>query len=172
MTPSAIKDDLGKRRAIVLGIGNTTRLDDGAGVVIVEALSESLSSRPNLQFEVMQTGGVDILSSISGFDYAVIVDAALMNEDPGEVKWLSIENQDKEVRLYSTTHSTGVLETLRMARFIPNLDLPDEIAVLGIQTKQTDGFGEKLTEPVAKGVEVAIRMILERFRDWGFLEKE
>ena len=161
-----------KRRAIVLGIGNTIRLDDGVGIVVVETLENSLKNQLNVEFDTMQTGGVDILSSIDGFDFAVIVDAAFMNAEAGDAKWLSTELLDRDVRLYSSDHSASVLETISMAKSIDNLDIPKEIAILGIQVKETKGFGEKLTDPVVKGAKIAFKMILDKLKEWDILEKD
>lgn len=58
------KERLIQKSAIVLGIGNTIRKDDGVGIAVVEALERNLGGQSNLAFETMQSGGVDILNSV------------------------------------------------------------------------------------------------------------
>ncbi len=154
----------------MLGIGNTLRKDDGVGIVLVESLERELVDHPSIAFETMQTGGIDILGSIEGFDLAIIIDAAFMNAEPGEARWLPVGKSDKSIRLYSSTHSVGVLETIQMARTIENLDMPEKIAVLGIQAKETKGFGENLTSEVAAGAKTAFGMVVKKLKEYGALD--
>lgn len=159
------------KRALVLGIGNTIRKDDGVGVAVVEALERRLSDQSNLFFETMQSGGVDILSSLKSFDLAIIVDAAFMNNKPGEAKWLSIEKSNKKIQMYSSTHSIGVLEALQIVETLPNLEMPDKIIVLGIQVKEVNKFEETLSKEVAEGAKIAFNMILGKLKEYNFLEE-
>jgi hydrogenase maturation protease len=166
------QEKLIQKSAIIIGIGNTLRKDDGVGIIVVEALERSLGSQGNITYETMQTGGVDILGSIEGFNLAIIADAAFMDAKPGEARWLEIEKASRSIRLYSSTHSVGILETLQIAKNIQNLDLPGEIAVLGIQAKEIEGFGEKLTKEVAEGAEVAFNMILDKLKAFGIIDRD
>lgn len=161
-----------QKSAVVLGIGNTLRIDDGVGIVLVESLEQNLADQPNITFETMQTGGIDILGSIEGFNLAIIIDAAFMTASPGEARWLPVGKSDKNIRLYSSTHSAGVLETIQIARTIENLDMPEIIAVLGIQVKETKGFGENLTEEVAAGAKIAFQMVIEKLKAYKFIDKD
>ncbi|MHA2270305.1 MAG: hydrogenase maturation protease [Candidatus Hodarchaeales archaeon] len=161
-----------QKSAIVLGIGNTLRKDDGVGIVLVESLEQKLVDQPSIAFETMQTGGIDILGSIEGFDLAIIIDAAFMNARPGEARWLPVGKSDTNIRLYSSTHSVGVLETIQMARTIENLDMPEKIAVLGIQVKETKGFGENLTSEVAAGAKIAFGMIIKKLKESNALDQD
>lgn len=157
---------------MVLGIGNTLRKDDGVGIIIVEFLEEQLNGYPNLFFETMQTGGVDILSSIDKFDFAIIVDAAIMDTEPGFVSWINYQQPQEGTRLYSSTHSAGVLETLQLAQKIPGLDCPKHLAVLGIQVETIEGFGEELSPSVAEGASNAIKMVLDQLKKWKIISQE
>ncbi|MFW9914086.1 MAG: hydrogenase maturation protease [Candidatus Thorarchaeota archaeon] len=172
VTDSVGKKASNQKSAVILGIGNTLRIDDGVGIVLVESLEQNLAGQPNIAFETMQTGGIDILGSIEGFDLAIIIDAAFMNANPGEARWLPVGKSDRNIRLYSSTHSAGVLETIQMARTIQNLDMPEIIVVLGIQVKETKGFGENLTEEVAVGAKTAFQMIIEKLKEFKILDKD
>jgi Ni,Fe-hydrogenase maturation factor len=59
-----------------------------------------------------------------------------------------------------------------MARTIENLDMPEKIAVLGIQVKETKGFGENLTSEVAAGAKIAFGMIIKKLKESNALDQD
>ena len=106
---------------VVLGIGNFIRMDDAAGLRVVEYLEKDPSLQElNVAFKYLHTGGIDILDEIDGYKHAIIVDAASMADQglqPGE--FFHLENlHDLEIQKSNgvSSHGVGVLEVLEYAK--------------------------------------------------------
>lgn len=151
---------------VVLGVGNDIRMDDGAGIRVVEYLEQD-SNLKNLviSFKYLNTGGFDILDEIDGYQKAIIVDAASMTDQglkPGEffhIEDLSQYATGQPVGVSS--HGVGVLQILGYAE-AGGYRLPDLIEVYGIQVKETGFFSEELTPEVAEGVKKLVQILKER----------
>ncbi|MFX0062795.1 MAG: hydrogenase maturation protease [Candidatus Hermodarchaeota archaeon] len=157
---------------VVLGIGNTVRRDDGAGIRVVEQLKIDPSLKHlNIAFKFLNTGGFDILDEIDGYARAIIVDAADMPErlKPGEILYLrDLEEMAIGRATGVSSHGIGVIEVLKYA-IMGGYDAPKAIEIYGVQVKETDLFSEELSPEVAKGVEKLTRhlkqYILSLFAD-------
>lgn len=157
--------DIGKA-LVVLGIGNDIRMDDGAGIRVVECLEKDPSlEHLNISFKYLNTGGFDILDEIDGYERAIIVDAASMTDQglkPGEffhISNLSEYKKGQPVGVYS--HGVGVLQILGYAE-VGGYQVPQQIEVYGIQVKETGYFSEELTPEVTKGVEGLVNILKKR----------
>ena len=151
---------------VVLGVGNDIRMDDGAGIRVVERLERDTELESlNISFKYLNTGGFDILDEIDGYDRAIIVDAASMTDQgltPGQ--FFYIEDLNKYTKGQSigvSSHGVGVLQVLGYAR-ISGYQIPQKIEVYGIQVKETGYFSEDLTPEVAEGVNNLYRVLKKR----------
>ncbi|MFW9994524.1 MAG: hydrogenase maturation protease [Candidatus Odinarchaeota archaeon] len=142
---------------VVLGIGNSIRMDDGAGIRVVEQLSrENCLKNLEIDFKFLNTGGFDILDEINGYHRAIIIDAADMPEKglkPGDIVHLT-NLKEMEVSQTSgvSSHGIGLLHVLKYAS-AGNYKIPDIIEIHGIQVKETGYFNENLTPEVKAGVD-------------------
>ena len=145
------------KNLVVLGIGNSIRMDDAAGIRVVEQLELDLSLQSlKIAFKFLNTGGFDILDEIDGYKQAIIVDAADMPDQglkPGDIFHCPNLHElvSEEVGGISS-HGIGVLHVLKYAK-MGNYQPPPIIEVYGIQVKETKYFSEELTPEVAGGVE-------------------
>ncbi|MFX0183846.1 MAG: hydrogenase maturation protease [Candidatus Hodarchaeota archaeon] len=148
---------------VVLGVGNDIRMDDGAGIRVVEHLERDPTLKPlDISFKYLNTGGFDILDEIDGFYYAIIIDAADMADQgfrPGEFIHISDLNELRigEPRSLSS-HGIGVLPILKYAED-SGYKIPQKIEIFGIQVKETRFFSEQLTPEVAEGVEKLVILL-------------
>ncbi|MHA2297890.1 MAG: hydrogenase maturation protease [Candidatus Hodarchaeales archaeon] len=147
----------GKKSLVVLGIGNSIRMDDGAGIRVVEQLNEDGDLKDiAVDFKFLNTGGFDILDEIDGYERAIIVDAADMPErghEPGDI--IHLENLAEIGASQATgvsSHGISLLHVLKYAHE-GNYKVPEHIEIYGIQVKETRYFSECLTQEVASGVE-------------------
>ena len=73
-------------KTVVLGVGNPILRDDGVGIHVVNQLKKYVSD-PNVTIDEAQTGGMNLLDMIRGYDKAILIDAVKMDDERnGEVK--------------------------------------------------------------------------------------
>lgn len=157
---------IGKESLVVLGIGNDIRMDDGAGIRIVEYLEQDPGLKKfNISFKFLNTGGFDILDEINGYNRAIIVDAASMTDQdlkPGQFFHINNLSEYKTGQpIGISSHGVGVLQILGYAE-MGGFQVPHQIEVYGIQVKETGYFSEELTPEVAEGVKKLVNIIKER----------
>lgn len=95
---------VGQRRIYVLGLGNTDRADDGAGVIIAEALKKRFPRFSYSEHDGIEGIALDI-SERNEAAAVVFVDVANMGEAPGTIRLIPSERiRDTEI----TTHRVAV----------------------------------------------------------------
>ncbi len=150
---------------VVLGVGNAIRMDDGAGIRVVECLEQDPSLKHlEISFKYLNTGGFDILDEIDGYKIAIIVDAASMTDQglkPGEFFHIcDLGKYAKGQPVGVSSHGVGVLQVLGYAE-AGGYQVPNQIEVYGIQVKETGFFSEELTPEVADGVKKLVNVLRE-----------
>ena len=145
------------KKLVDLGVGNSIRMDDGAGIRVVEQLEQDEDLKNyKISFQYLNTGGLDILDAIDGYEHAIIVDAASMAHEglqPGEIFYLKNLNEiDVKDPGGISSHGVGVLPVLNYAK-IGGYQIPNPIEIYGVQIKEIGFISEELTPEVAKGVE-------------------
>ena len=151
------------KKLVVLGVGNSIRMDDGAGIHVVEQLEQDEKLKHlEISFQYLNTGGLDILDAIDGFEHAIIVDAASMADQglkPGDIFHLENLN-DIDIKQSSgiSSHGVGVLPVLKYAK-MGGYNVPNPIEIYGVQIKEIGFIGEELTPEVTKGVHKLIPML-------------
>lgn len=128
--------------ALVLGLGNPLRGDDGVGPRLIEELKKSELPRGAEAVDA-GTGGIDLLHLMEGWDRVIVVDAADIHRPPGHFQRFSPD----EVRLLEADrrfsfHHAGLAEALTLARALGR-PLP-EIVVFGVQPAAV-GWGQGLS---------------------------
>ena len=160
-------DDVGPssfvlRPVLVLGLGNPLQADDGVGCRVIEALEGALTGSelpPGVEIMDAGTPGVGLINLLEGRQRAIIVDAAEMGCQPGEV----VRFRPEDVTLTGSTarfslHRTAVADALALARAL-NLPLP-EIVIFGVQPGAI-GWRDELSPEVAAAVPGLVAAILE-----------
>lgn len=159
--------DLAKdSRILVLGVGNTLRRDDGFGVHVVDAL-RSRSEEPALDTIALRDGGtlgLALLPEIEAADALIVVDAAEIGADPGEVR--SFEGAAMDAQLGGrkrTVHEVAVAELLGSARLTGHF--PSRAALIAVQPASTD-WGLVPTAPVRSAIPLACDAVLALIERW------
>lgn len=145
----------GAQKVVIAGIGNSLRRDDFVGVKIVRDLQDSVTS--SVYLIECETVPENFIEQIVSFNptHILIIDAALLNLDPGSSKLLS-SNKLME-RPVVSTHALP----LRIFCEYLTRETNAKIALLLIQPKDTS-FGEGLTREVQNTAEHMARL-LSRF---------
>ena len=146
-------------RTLILGIGNPILRDDRVGHLLVQLLRTRLSN-PDIELQETSLAGLNLAELLSGFDFAIIIDAIQSGGTPGKVYCL--EPQDLHTRNVTRydQHSTGVLQALELGKAL-GWPMPETVALVAIEAEDTANFGDDLTPSVAEAVPVALNLVLE-----------
>jgi len=143
------------RMVYVLGLGNTDRADDGAGVIVAERLKKDFPSFSFSEHDGVEGTVLDI-SEKGGDAVVFFVDAANLNLAPGEIRVVRRERiNDREI----TTHRVAVA---LMAAVLDKAGI--DSAVICIQPRATE-FRGAVSEPVTQAirtVESALKSLLAK----------
>jgi hydrogenase maturation protease len=161
-TPCETEEDLkaqleeiaGKGKVYVLGLGNTDRADDGAGILVAEALKKpfplnSFSEHDGIEGTVLDISEKDEDATV------IVVDAADMKKAPGSIALVRREDiRETEI----TTHRVAV------ALMASVLDKAGKATtVLCIQPAKIEFRGE-VTPAVRRSIDNVVRVLAEMIR--------
>lgn len=138
------------KKILVLGLGNILMNDDGAGVIVVRELKESLSENENLKVMDGGTLGLDLLGYIEWADKLIIVDAVDMGFKPGTVIRAEGEDINPIFESKLSPHQMGLRDILLAAELTGKM--PAEIVLFGIQTESIQ-MEMTLSERILKNIE-------------------
>ena len=101
---------------LVIGIGNTFRRDDGAGVEVIRRLEQC--DTPGVQINEQSGEGAALMSAWEDFSSVILVDAVSSGSPPGTIHLLKpMEKEIPSEFFHYSTHAFSVLapEWLAMA---------------------------------------------------------
>jgi hydrogenase 3 maturation protease len=135
----------GAEKVAVVGVGNTLRRDDAAGVEVVKILQGKVSPKVSLiEAETMPENYLDTLVSLHP-SHILIVDSGLIGRKPGDARLLTASET------MATPVSTHMLPLQILCAYLEKT-INAKILLLVIQPKDTD-MGEGLTRKIAKTAE-------------------
>lgn len=134
-------------RVAIVGIGHELRGDDAVGVALAHSLKKFVSGNENLLVICAGAAPENCAGQLRRFapDYVLLLDAANMGEEPGKVKWLSLEHASG---LSASTHSLP----LSIFGHYLTKELGCEVVLLGIQPASIS-VGTQLSPSVMASVE-------------------
>jgi len=165
-------------KIVVIGLGNPILGDDGIGWKVAEEVKKQLSSpspclrhsspggrgaggEGEIDVEFLSLGGISLMEYLIGYERAIIIDALASDDKPGTV----IVSKLSEMPDYSTMHTTSTHDTslqnaLNLGREM-GASLPDDVIVVGIATNRVYDLSEELSEPVAKAIPKAAKIVID-----------
>jgi hydrogenase 3 maturation protease len=143
-------------RVAVVGVGNTMRGDDGAGILVVRALAARLQDAPDVLLIDGSTAPENFTSPIRRFrpDLVIEIDAAHLEQPPGTVAWVDWRDAD------GMSASTHTLPPSVLASFL-SADLGCRVSLLGIQPATLE-MGDGVSPEVA----MAVARLTDQLVDW------
>ena len=145
----------GEGKVYVLGLGNTDRADDGAGILVAQALKKLFPSFAFSEHDGVEGTVLDI--SEKDEDLTVFfIDAANLGEKPGTIRLVKkADIRDKEI----TTHRVAVV---LMASILERTG--KRSAVIGIQPERIE-FQGRVTPSVKKSIGTVVSALTKVMRE-------
>ena len=153
---------------VVIGIGQTLRGDDAAGVRAVQFWQKNYphtSLRSDVQVVIEELPGLALLELLSGASAVVIADAVRSGARPGEIYQLELTDLAAFTPGSSSAHGWGLAETLALGRILGIPDLPEMISLVGIEASELNA-GASLSPLVADSIERAADLIESLVTGW------
>ena len=139
-------------RIAILGIGNSLRSDDAAGVLVARELGKSRLIQDLDFLRVWEAGHApeNCIADLRRFapEIVLLVDAAQLDEAPGTIHWINMEDLDG---LSASTHS---MPLSMLAKYL-TLEFGCQVKLLGIQPRSNE-VGETVSCEVLQAVEVIV----------------
>ena len=155
----------------VLGVGNLLWADEGIGPRLAVALEERLQGHALAQrVEVIDGGtqGLYLLPIVTEAKRLLLFDAVSLGQVPGAL--VILHGDEVEARfshLPVSLHQTSLQDLRASARLLGWQ--PEQLALIGIQAKDTESWGGPVTPEVLAAVEPALQAGLELLEDWDVL---
>ena len=156
-------------RIIVIGLGNPLLGDDGVGWRVADEVEGRLDAArlagreiPGVEIERLGVGGLRLMECLTGYDTAILVDAAEFPDRPcGEVRCCSFEDlADYAAGHLDSAHDASLRTALALGRRL-GADLPERIETVTIQAQRTDEFSEDLSPAVLAAIPAAASAVVE-----------
>lgn len=145
-------------RTIVIGVGNPVRADDAVGLHVARLVRSRLGAADRVDVEELWAGGLRLAEAMSGYDRAVVVDAMTTGaHPPGFVRRVPMEELGG-CRSITCVHDATLPTALELWRRAGE-PVPADIAIVGIETQDTDSLSESLSAPVARAVPRAVEAV-------------
>jgi hydrogenase maturation protease len=144
---------------LVLGIGQSMRGDDAAGLETVRQWQSRFpltASRVKVEFSEMP--GIALIDSLVGMDAAILVDAVRSFSPAGTVIRLGPEELSSFTPGTASSHEWGVAETLHLGISIYPWLTKCELTLFGIVGSDYD-FGSGLTPEIRTSVAKVVEIL-------------
>ena len=146
----------GDAKALVIGIGNLMRGDDGAGPAVARLLWAMLP--PDIDV-IEHTGeGTSLMDLWRGVERVILIDATRSGSAPGTIHRVDVIDGPLPTSLFPcSTHGFGVAEAVKMARALH--ELPPQFVIYGIEAEQfAEGSG--LSASLSAAIEAVAEQIV------------
>ncbi len=148
------------KKIAIIGIGQSMRGDDGAGMEAVRQWQEKFpetAGRPDVRIEASELPGLALLDMLHKVDIAVFVDAVQSAAQPGTIHRLDESELASFLAISKSAHGWGIAETIRMGRQLA--DINSIIRIIGIEAEQVE-MGQGLSKSI-QGAMPAICDVIE-----------
>ena len=151
---------------LILGIGNVLWADEGFGTRVVEALHDRYAFPDDVQLVDGGTQGMFLLPWVRSARRLLLFDAVDFGDPPATVRLVRGDDVPRFMGAKKVSmHQAGFQEVLFAAELAG--DLPEAIALIGVQPERLDDYGGSLSESVKAQIEPAVSMAAAVLDHWG-----
>ncbi|MHC4393574.1 MAG: hydrogenase maturation protease [Planctomycetota bacterium] len=138
-------------RAVVVGVGQASRGDDGVGLAVIEEL-RARGAVPGVRLEIIAEPSalIDILGD-GRARQVVVVDALVGGGRPGEVRRLEADDLEGAGARPLSSHGVSVAQAIGLARVLSG-PAAAAVVLVGIVIPPPGPMGPGLTPAVAEAV--------------------
>lgn len=156
-----------KDEALILGIGNILWADEGFGIRTVEALHSKYEMPEGVRIMDGGTQGIFLLPLVRSAKRLLIFDAVDFGDEPATLRLILGDDVPRFMGAKKMSmHQAGFQEVLSSADLAG--ELPEELALIGVQPELLDDYGGSLRPSVKEKIEPAIRLAEQVLERWGF----
>ncbi|MEE9582762.1 MAG: hydrogenase maturation protease [Acidimicrobiia bacterium] len=142
--------------SVVVGLGNEIAGDDGVGIHVARILEPRMKDVPGVDVVALPWAGLALLDVLRGRARVAIVDCLTSgNHPPGTIVRLDEQGIAGSVRLNSF-HDISFPTAMALGRQM-GWEMPDTVAIWGVEAERVGVFHEGLSPAVAAAVEPLIR---------------
>lgn len=142
-------------KTIFIGVGNTFRSDDGAGIYIVRALAKQFGRHSHYVFAESHGEGTSLMELWQGNEHVVLFDAVMLRDDPGKLYHLEANRKNIPTDFFKySSHAFSVAEAVELSRVLDKL--PAKFEIYGIEGEHF-AHGESLSAPVKRSCDQLIQ---------------
>lgn len=152
--PSSVRRSAPAASVLVLGLGNPLMGDDGAGLLLLDALRHALPADERVIFEDGGTLGMTLLPLIEDARAVLLLDATHTGETPGSIV---VRRRDELPGFFSrilSPHQIGLREVLGAAQLCGTL--PEQLVLVGIEAEHV-AFGHEPGDTIRKALPAAVQ---------------
>lgn len=165
-TPSIADGDPGAYETLILGIGNILWADEGFGIRAIESLHARYTFTNDVRIMDGGTQGIFLLPWVRNAKRLLIFDAIDFGLAPATLKVIRGDDVPRFMGAKKVSmHQAGFQEVLSSAELTD--DLPEELALIGVQPELLDDYGGSLRDSVRAKIEPAVELGLEILRAWN-----
>jgi hydrogenase maturation protease len=147
----------GEAPAVVIGVGNEFRRDDGAGPAVITRLRDL--APPGVRLMVIDGEPTRLIDAWTGVALAIVVDAVRAEPpDPGRVHRFVVDRPRAGTGRGASSHGLGLDDAIALAVALDRM--PGRLIVHAIEAADLSQ-GPGLTAPVAAAVGAVARAILD-----------
>ena len=134
-------------KRILIGLGNSFRGDDAAGLEVASRVR-------SIESHQCELGAYELMDLWEGADEVIVVDAMVSSAPPGTVRRFDPHLEALPPKSFASTHAIGVAETVEMAKILGRL--PERMTVYGIEAADVTAGTE-----LSPSVEQAVTSVIE-----------
>ncbi|MEA3510698.1 MAG: hydrogenase maturation protease [Actinomycetota bacterium] len=143
---------------VIVGLGNDIASDDGIGIHAALALDDRFRRRTDIEIVALPWAGFALLDVLRDRRSAVLIDGlATGTRPPGTVVRIDEDDLAGSVRLNSF-HDINYPTVMALGRSM-GWEMPEHVAIWGIEMAIADEFGESLTPEVADSIEIIVNEV-------------
>lgn len=140
----------------IIGLGNSRRRDDGAGIAAVRLLRDRKPG--DTEIIECEDDPTALLDRWGGDDRVIVVDAASSGDEPGTIHRFDALAGPLPGRLFAvSSHALGLVEVVELGRALGRL--PRTLTVYGVEGTDFDA-GQGLSPEVGRAVSRVAELVL------------